>query len=73
MFEGVEAALDDVAPLVGVLVVGDGPSAGGAFAFPVGLLVVLFGDDAFDATPAKVACEQAVVDGFGSTRTRMTT
>lgn len=54
MFEGVEAALDDIAPFVGVLVVGDGPSAGGAFAFPVGFLVVLFGDNTFNAAPQQV-------------------
>ena len=41
---------------------------GGTFAFAVGFLIILFGDDAFNALPPKVACEQAVVDGFGSTR-----
>ena len=52
LLEGVEAAFDDVALLVGVLVVGDGTSARGALAFSVGFLIFLFGDDAFNAKAA---------------------
>lgn len=54
LLQGVEASFDDVAAFVGVLVVGDQPSAGGTLAFPVSRLVVFLGDHALDAAVPQV-------------------
>lgn len=53
MLEDVESALDDVAALVGLGVVGDRATTLGAAALAVGDLIIAFGDDGLDAAPAQ--------------------
>lgn len=53
-FQLVDQALDGVAFLVEVGVVGEGPASSGAFLLPVGGLVLLLRNDGFDAALAQL-------------------